>query len=73
MTSAARITVQEAASLSSDKRGLVAVSTLRANAAIQSSQLMPLHSKGFRHVTAWSWRVLDVLAANAFRRHKPSR
>jgi hypothetical protein len=37
MTSAATITVQEAASLSSDERGLVVVSTLRANGTIQSS------------------------------------
>ena len=37
MTSTATITVQEAASLSSDERGLAVVSTLRANGTIQSS------------------------------------
>ena len=37
MTSADTITFQEAASLSSHERGLVVVSTLRANGTIQSS------------------------------------
>ena len=37
MTSAVTITVHEAASLSSDDRALVVVSTLRANSTIQSS------------------------------------
>ena len=37
MTSADTITLQEAASLSSHERGLVVVSTLRANGTIQSS------------------------------------
>jgi hypothetical protein len=37
MTSADTITLQAAASLSSHERGLVVVSTLRANGTIQSS------------------------------------
>ena len=59
MTSAATITVQEAASLSSDEQGLVVVSTLRANGTIQSS----LVNAGVLAHPATGETILAVVAA----------
>ena len=59
MTSADTITLQEAASLSSRERGLVVVSTLRANGTIQSS----LVNAGVLAHPATGETILAVVAA----------
>jgi len=59
MTSADTITVQQAASLSSDEQGLVVLSTLRANGTIQSS----LVNAGVLAHPATGETILAVVAA----------
>ncbi len=59
MTSAVTITVQQAASLSSDEQGLVVLSTLRANGTIQSS----LVNAGVLAHPATGETILAVVAA----------